>query len=97
MTDLVPADQIEKIVGAPRHRYGHIGRVVSAEQMVYILHSQSCLDSGDDLRECAFSQVLDGGIEESRWEGYMDQPVILGISRWRLIPVCRLDEEIDHG
>ena len=31
MTDLVPADQIEQIVGARRHPLAHLGRAVSAE------------------------------------------------------------------
>lgn len=31
MSDLVPADQIEQIVGIRRHRQAHFGRAVSAE------------------------------------------------------------------
>ena len=35
MTDLVPADQIEQIVGIQRHPYRHYARAVTAEQTVY--------------------------------------------------------------
>lgn len=59
MTNFVPADQIERIVGARRHATHHLGRAVSAEQAVYILHSVACKDSGLDLRECPFSLALD--------------------------------------
>lgn len=48
MTDLVPADQIEQIVGARRHPLAHLGRAVSAEQTVYILHSQRCKGDGPE-------------------------------------------------
>jgi hypothetical protein len=51
MSDLVPAEDIERIVGAPRHYQAHYGCAVSSEQTVYILHSKRCLGSGIDLRE----------------------------------------------
>lgn len=62
MSDLVPADQIEQIVGARRHKLAHLGRAVSAEQTVYVLHSFACRDSGIDLRTCVYSRALDAGI-----------------------------------
>lgn len=83
MSDLVPGDQIEQIVGAPRHPTEHIGRAVSAEQVVYVLHSQACLDSGIDLRECPYSVALDKGIEDrvpwASWRRVPDCPVKLHV------------------
>lgn len=67
MSDLVPTDQIESIVGARRHAWKHYARAVSAEQTVYILHSRTCLETGIDLRECEFSRALDRGIDPKRW------------------------------
>lgn len=60
MTDLVPADQIEAIIGASRHQSAHLGRRVSTEGVAYILHSHECRDSGIDLRECEYSLALGG-------------------------------------
>jgi hypothetical protein len=68
MSDLVPADRIERIVGASRHPTDHIGRAVSSERTVYILHSRECRDSGIDLRECPYSLALDRGIGLSGWK-----------------------------
>lgn len=87
MTNLVPAERIEKIVGVARHRQVHYGRAVSAEQTVYILHSQRCLDSGVDLRDCRFSVALDAGIKLKHWDGLEDVPVGLGVWEGRLIPL----------
>jgi hypothetical protein len=94
MSDLVPTDQIEGIVGAFRHRTAHYGRAVSDEQTVYILHSEECRDSGIDLRECPFSVALDRGITPDRWEDFEDEPVELWVSAstGRLIPMRRLSE-----
>jgi hypothetical protein len=84
MTDLVPADRIEQIVGASRHAVDHIGRAVSSEEVVYILHSYACLDSGIDLRQCRYSLALDDGIDPERWTE--DQPVRLAVVDGRLVP-----------
>ena len=73
MSDLVPAEDIEGIVGVPRHATEHWARAVSAEQTVYILHSHKCLDSGIDLRDCRFSLALDNGIRQNEW--IEDEPV----------------------
>ena len=80
MTNLVPAEHIERIVGARRHPTEHQGRSVSAEQTMYILHSQECRDSGIDLRECPFSRALDLGLNEARWRYYADKAVTLRIT-----------------
>lgn len=87
MSDLVPADQIERAVGARRHSHQHLGRAVSAEQRVYVLHSWECKESGIDLRECEWSLALDRGIEPTDWDGYEDQPVVLAFYKKRLFPV----------
>ena len=63
MADLVNPDQLEQIVGARCHPTRHQARAVSAEQTVYILHSQECRDSTPDLRDCPFSVALDNGID----------------------------------
>lgn len=87
MAELVSSDRIEALVGCRRHGSVHLGRLVTADQTVYILHSQRCLDSGIDLRDCVFSQALDRGVQEKSWSGYGDRPVLLGIWLDRLIPV----------
>lgn len=87
MSSIVPADSIEQIVGVKRDRFAHHGRAVSAEQTVYILHSQRCKDSGADLRECSFSLALDLGIDPQHWNSYEDLPVVLAVQRGRLVPV----------
>jgi hypothetical protein len=68
MSDLVPTEDIERIVGAKRHATKHQAKAVSAEQKVFILHSRKCLDSGIDLRDCRFSWALDNGIRLSEWQ-----------------------------
>lgn len=86
MADLVPAEKIEGIVGVARHDRLHLGRAVSAEQRVYVLHSRACLDSGIDLRECVYSVALDWGILLGDWVDMEDRPVSLEIERGRLVP-----------
>lgn len=90
MTDLVPADKIEQIVGAPRHRTDHIGRAVSSKQMVYITHSHECRVSGIDLRGCPYSLALDRGINPGEWTE--DVPVRLAIVDRRLVPAVSEEE-----
>lgn len=87
MVDLVPAEEIERIVGAHRHAHQHLGRAVTAEQIVYVLHSQKCKDSGIDLRKCEWSRALDNGIDPADWHGHEDRAVVLAIIRERLFPV----------
>lgn len=87
MTLLIPSDDIERIVGASRHRRVHYGRAVSVEDMVYILHSKQCLASGIDLRACRFSVALDRGIQMRSWSGCEDVAVVLGVWNDRLVPL----------
>lgn len=77
MTERVPPEDIEKLVGAKRHPTEHIARAVSAEQIVYILHSQQCLDSTPDLTKCAFSYALDLGIDKEDWTE--DVPLVVAV------------------
>lgn len=86
MSEIIPTDEIEKIVGITRHPTRHYARAVSSEQTVYILHPQECLDSGIDLRECIFSLTLDNGIDEHDWSDVEDQAVRVTIRNRRLIP-----------
>lgn len=90
MSKLVPATEIEQIVGESRHATMHIGRAVSEEETVYILHSQECKDSGIDLRACPLSLAMDRGIESESWAGFEDRPVALGIIHDRLVPLVDL-------
>lgn len=89
MTNLVPTEDIERIVGARRDATMHQARAVSAEQTVYILHSQECLDRGRDLRQCPFSLALDNGIRTDEW--VEDEPVVVIIEGafedTRLVPI----------
>ena len=87
MTNLVDHDQIERIVGARRSPLRHIGRAVSEEETVYILHSGRCKASGSDLRDCSYSRALDMGIDLDLWDGWEDKPVVLGLDRPGLIPL----------
>jgi hypothetical protein len=88
MTTLVDPSAIEMIVGVKRHVREHYGRAVShpRSRFVYILHSQTCVNTGIDLRECLFSVALDRGIHEGDWDGSLDKPVILAVRQDHLIP-----------
>ena len=90
MTDLVPATDIERIVGADRHPTAHLGRAISAEQRVYILHSHECLRNaaalGQDLRECPYSIALDQGLIVEDWADHQDQVIGLSIDTGALMP-----------
>jgi hypothetical protein len=87
MSDLVPTEDIERIVGVARHYQVHYGRAVSSEQTIYILHSKRCRDSGIDLRDCRFSTALDKGIKMKSWTGFEDMPVMLGVWHGLLVPL----------
>lgn len=86
MTDLVPRQHIESIVGSPRQGYRHMARAVSAERTVYILHSFECLYTVPDLRDCPYSLALDKGIAEDRWP--QDRCVEAAIEHGRLVPAA---------
>lgn len=94
MTQIVPADKIELIVGTHRHPTLHIARAISFSHSVYILHSAECLDActaGDDttrprdLRDCEYSAALDNGIHIRDWTE--DTALVVGIADTRLVPV----------
>ncbi|WP_032377444.1 hypothetical protein [Rhodococcoides fascians] len=94
MSEIVPADDIEKIVGAPRARNLHLGRAVSEDQRVYILHSQKCIDSGRDVRECPFSVAMDNGIDvDYWWLGCEDIAVVLGVRGPHLVPIRKVSDQ----
>jgi hypothetical protein len=96
VTDLVPTEEIEQLVGAQRLPMAHVGRAVSAKETVYILHSQRCKDAGGDLRTCPFSLALDEGIDLRRWAEFMDRPVVLGVSPagGSLVPLYSLPHDL---
>ena len=91
MSELIPVDAIEAIVGAKRHPTRHLGRAVSDEATVYILHSGTCRADHDlgvrDLRQCPYARALDLGIDLGIWEHWQDRPVVLGLGRPGLIPM----------
>lgn len=91
MANLVPSNDIERIVGVTRHPTRHYGRAVSAEQTFYILHSQECKDSGIDLRDCMFSIAVDRGIDLDVWADHEDVAVQLRIRSGLLVPFTRLE------
>lgn len=95
MTDLVKSDEIESILGVPRHPTRHRGRADTTKSIVYILHSAECLASGRDLRECEYSLALDAGIDGDRWVwskwcGVLDKPVPLRLVQVDLVGVPSL-------
>ena len=88
MSTIVSPSSIEKIVGVKRHGQEHYGRADSASETMYVLHSQRCLDSGIDLRECCFSVAMDSGIEPQVWDDLQDRPIILGVEHGCLVPLA---------
>lgn len=97
MADIVDARAIERIVGTLRHATEHIGRAVSTEQTVYVMHSHQCLAQmaarTSDIRSCPFAIAQDKGIDPDIWRGYEDIPVTLAIEEdfGDLIPLARMD------
>ncbi|WBQ02996.1 hypothetical protein [Kribbella sp. CA-293567] len=90
MSDIVPDTVIANLVGIERHAIDHYGRAVSAEQTVYILHSQQCKDTTPDLRDCPYSRALDRGIAGPvpwpAWQHVQDRPTQLALSFGWLVP-----------
>lgn len=78
MSKRVRASTAIRKVGAPRHPFLHLGRAISAEQTVYILHPTSCLAVHSDLRTCPYSRALDRGINVLDWTE--DQTVVLDLA-----------------
>lgn len=95
MSERVPADQIEEIVGVERHPTEHRARCDTEAQMVYVLHSHACVQTGVDLRLCRFSRALNRTIDD-RWRGWEDRPVVVSIDpeTHRLIPNAAATEEL---
>lgn len=90
MTERVPSEDIEQIVGAKREPHLHLARANSLERVVHILHSVLCVQTHEDLRDCLYSRALDRGIDERAWEDHQDAPVVVGITPaagMRLYPV----------
>ena len=79
MSEVQDAAVVQAAVGAERREGEHLGRVVSAEERVYVLHSERCIESGIDVRKCAFSAALDRGLDEHVWRNHTDTPVVLAI------------------
>lgn len=86
MSEPVDPATIEEIVGVRRHGIRHLGRAVSEQATVYVLHSHVCRDEGRDLRNCDYSRALDAGIDLVRWAGMEDTPVLLRIEDGKLVP-----------
>lgn len=86
MSELVSPNEIEGIVGVSRDPVLHYARAISEEEMVYILHSQVCFDSGRDLRDCPASLALSRGIDLETWADYTDIPVPVVVAGGRLVP-----------
>jgi len=87
MTVVVPAHMIEQIVGVGRHPSRHYARAVSAERIVYVLHSQACVDDLEDLRACPFSRSLDLGIQADQWIEDVSTIVEIDDQTGRLVPI----------
>jgi hypothetical protein len=85
MSELENPHEIESIVRAKRHPTKHLGRLVSDDETIYILHSAECVAAPADLRECRFSQALDRGASP-RWEEFRDRAVTLGLGVRREAP-----------
>ncbi|MBS3177722.1 MULTISPECIES: hypothetical protein [unclassified Pseudoclavibacter] len=98
MSDLVPQDAIEIIVGAERHEALHIARMVSGEEVIYVLHSRSCLVTREelkiDLRECPYAKTTDKGLKLEDWKDCSDRAVVVRIVNQRLKPAPELSTEI---
>ena len=93
MTKREASDEIEAIVGVKRYEILHIGRAVSAEQRVFIMHSKACVESGIDLNDCRFSKALDNGIDPQEWDGWEDKPVILDVEDDALVPLGEASDD----
>lgn len=65
MTRTEDPDKILEIMGVERHPTRHYARAVTADQRIYILHSQACVNQHEDLRDCGISMALDGMLDES--------------------------------
>lgn len=85
MTSLVSPTEIESIVGIRRSKTDHYGRAYANTLEFYILHSQDCVDSINDLRDCEWSLNLDKGVSPKLWREALEKPVVLGCSSEGLV------------
>lgn len=90
MTEQVPADRIEELVGIDRHPTLHYARIDTESDRVFILHSGLCLSRRDDLRTCPYSRALDKGIDLLAWGGLEDVTVVVRLRRSRTLGGTRL-------
>lgn len=99
MSQVESAARTLAVVGVPRHAEWHMAKAVSAEQRVYILHSEACIASGIDLRECEFSMALDLGIDADQWSGWEDVavPVTIDVDAEDLIPSLAAIDALTEG
>lgn len=90
MAEQVPTNKIENFVGAKRHPTDHIARLVSKDDLIYILHSKACLDGGD-LMACPYTLGLDRvrGNKTLTWEWgrFKDQTVLVRLYKHDIYPV----------
>lgn len=85
MVDTIPGYVAEAKVGVERHASIHYARAVSAEKLIYILHSQRCRDEQPILALCPFSRALDQhGIDLDEWVEDVALPV--AVVDGRLVP-----------
>ena len=87
MTDKVPPQKIEQIVGAPRQESVHLAKWDLDSDTVYILHSRECLKREEDLRNCVYSLMLDFGLDSFYWNGWGDKTVVLATRQLTLVPL----------
>lgn len=90
MTNIVPSEDIESIVGTFRRRYTHIGYADSNTGTFYILHSEICKETCPDLRDCDYSVALDKNKVEVT---VLDQPKYIMLSEGTLIMFDLFGEE----
>lgn len=94
MSRIEPAETIEATVGIKRSRSWHFARAVSAEQRVYVLHSEACMKANPDPRACTYSVALDLGIDLGVWSEHEDRAVWVQIDsdHGDLVPLDLTDE-----
>lgn len=79
MTECVTWEQMQEVFGIPRLDHVHVAKAVSDEQVLYILHSQDCLDRTEDLRTCPYAEAQNQGVDEAAWEPYLDKIVVVAL------------------
>lgn len=85
---VVPATEVEHIVGQQRWHFEHIGIVSGGT--VTILHSHQCRRTLEDLRECEFSRALARGVDYWAAPWPVGRPLILEVRNGDLHPALAL-------